>query len=112
MIESRNSSRYRTIAKARIPKLFEEEVWLRDISITGCCVEATMFVDAQQNQSYAIEIMPESASDIESFEITAEVRWSRASGDSSEVGFLVTASPKGKQFQRYVDYLSWRESAV
>jgi hypothetical protein len=112
MIESRKSKRYRTIAKARIPELFGEEVWLKDISVTGCCVEATMFVDVQQNKPYAIEIAPESASGVENFEITAEIRWSRASGDSYEVGFLVTASPKGKQFQRYVDYLSWRESAV
>ena len=112
MIESRKSKRYRTIAKARIPELFGEEVWLKDISVTGCCVEATMFVDVQQNKSYTIEIAPESASGVEHFGITAVARWSRASGDSYEVVFLITASPKGKQFQRYVDYLSWRESAV
>jgi hypothetical protein len=39
-----------------------------------------------------------------------EARWVRGGDYSCEVGFSITASPKGKAFQRYVDYLSWRSS--
>ncbi|MDR1617669.1 MAG: PilZ domain-containing protein, partial [Treponema sp.] len=60
---------------------------------------------------YRLEIFPEGASNIGSFEISVESKWVRAGSYSSEVGFSIVASPKGKLFQRYVDYLDWRHSA-
>jgi hypothetical protein len=68
-------------------------------------------MDIKPNVSYKLEIIPEAAAEIGSFEITAESRWLRIGGYSCEVGFRITASPKGKLFQRYVDYLSWRNTA-
>jgi hypothetical protein len=35
----------------------------------------------------------------------------RAQGYSCDVGFQILESPKGKEFQRFVDYLAWRSSA-
>jgi hypothetical protein len=67
-----------------------------------------MYVDIKPNVTYKIEIIPESDSHIGRFELSAESRWVRDGGYSFEAGFQVTASPKGRQFQRYVDYLSWR----
>ncbi|MDR2068414.1 MAG: PilZ domain-containing protein [Spirochaetaceae bacterium] len=108
MMEKRKQIRYTAHAQARIPEVFDGKVLLKDISVTGCGIESTMFMDIKLNHRYKMDIIPEEASKIGPFEILAEVLWIRAGGYSFEAGFAITASPKGKQFQRYVDYLSWR----
>jgi hypothetical protein len=110
MLENRKNPRYRTLARARIPGILEGENLLKDLSITGCCVECTTIADVQPNTPYQLAIEPESAADIGSFDIAVETKWIRAGDYSSEVGFNIVASPKGRHFQRYVDYLSYRSS--
>jgi hypothetical protein len=111
MFNERKSVRYPAHARARIPAAFTGDAFLRDISITGCCIECTINIDIKANASYKIEIFPEASSEIGNFEVTAESRWVRIGGYSCEVGFRIIASPKGRLFQRYVDYLSWRSDA-
>ncbi|GHT56299.1 hypothetical protein FACS1894109_04810 [Spirochaetia bacterium] len=106
--ENRKNIRYRTLAKVRIHGILGEESLLKDLSVTGCCVECTSLADIGPNNQYKLEIIPEKAAKIGQFELEVEVKWVRSGADSSEVGFSITASPKGKLFQRYVDYLSWR----
>jgi hypothetical protein len=108
MFNERKSVRYEAHARARIPAVFTGEVFLKDISITGCCIECTIDVDIKANAVYKIEIFPEASAEIGQFEVTAESRWVRTGGYSCEAGFRIIASPKGRLFQRYVDYLSWR----
>ncbi|MDR0376300.1 MAG: PilZ domain-containing protein [Spirochaetaceae bacterium] len=111
MFNKRKSNRYLTHARVRIPAACIEEAFLRDISITGCRIESTINIDVKANESYKIEIFPEASAEIGRFEIIAESRWIRPGGYSYEAGFRIAASPKGKLFQRYVDYLSWRNGA-
>jgi hypothetical protein len=111
MFNERKSVRYPAQARARIPAAFIGEAFLRDISITGCCIECTINIDIKINASYKIEILPEASAEIGCFEVTAESRWIRTGGYSCEVGFRILASPKGRLFQRYVDYLGWRSDA-
>ncbi|GHU71733.1 hypothetical protein FACS189450_08260 [Spirochaetia bacterium] len=106
--ESRKNIRYRTLAKVRIHGILGEESLLKDLSVTGCCVECTSLADIRPNNQYKLEIIPEKAANIGQFELEVEVKWVHPGADSGEVGFAITASPKGKLFQRYVDYLSWR----
>jgi hypothetical protein len=108
MFNERKSVRYSAHARARIPTAFRGEAFLRDISITGCCIECTVMIDIKANAVYKIEIFPEVSAEIGLFEVTAESRWVRTGGYSCEVGFRIIASPRGRLFQRYVDYLSWR----
>jgi hypothetical protein len=108
--ENRKNPRYRTLAQARIPGVLEGESLLKDLSITGCCVECTVFVDVKPNDRYQLEIKPESVANIGSFQLVVEVKWVRSGDYSSEVGFSIVASPRGKLFQRYVDYLAYRSS--
>ncbi|MDR2631654.1 MAG: PilZ domain-containing protein [Spirochaetaceae bacterium] len=108
MMEKRKQIRYSTQARARVPEVFEGDVLLKDISVTGCGIESTMFMDINLNHRYKIEVLPEEASKIGPFELMAEVLWIRTGGYSFEAGLTIVESPKGKQFQRYVDYLSWR----
>jgi hypothetical protein len=69
-------------------------------------------VDVKPDAQYKIVILPDSASNIEEFELEVQCRWIRTAGYSCEIGFSVAASPKGKSFQRYVDYLVWRSVNV
>jgi hypothetical protein len=112
MAENRKTLRYQTLARARIEGAAEGETLLKDLSITGCCVECTMYVDVKPNVQYRINVMPESAANIGEFELLVESKWVRTGGYSCEIGFSILASPKGRLFQRYVDYLSWRSSAA
>jgi hypothetical protein len=110
MLENRKNMRYRTLAKARIADIFEGESLLKDLSITGCCVECTMYVDIKMNTRYKLTVLPESVTRIGEFELLVESKWIHAVGYSCDIGFNIIESPKGKLFQRYVDYLTWRSS--
>jgi hypothetical protein len=107
-MEKRSQIRYTTQSHARIAAVFDGEILLKDISVTGCGVESTTFIDLKPDCRYKMEIVPEKAANIGPFEIVVELQWTRKSGYSFEAGFSITESPKGKHFQRYVDYLSWR----
>ena len=110
MNEQRKFFRYKTLAKARLIEVSEGENLLKDISITGCLVECTSYAGIETNKQYNLEVKPESAAKIGTFELLVETKWMRAEAYSCEIGFAIVKSPKGKLFQRYVDYLSWRYS--
>jgi hypothetical protein len=98
------------MARVQIPGALEGECLLNNISITGCCVECNGVADVQPNARYQLKIKPEGVSHIGSFELEVECKWVRSDGYAAEMGFVITASPKGKKFQRYVDYLAYRHS--
>jgi len=110
MMEKRKNSRFNTIAKVTIKEFGKEEFQLKDLSITGCRIEYPLDVEILLDMRFSLKIIPEKEAKIHTFSITAEARWIRVSSNSCEAGFMITASPKGKQFQNYVDYLSWRFS--
>ncbi|MDR0556545.1 MAG: PilZ domain-containing protein [Treponema sp.] len=112
MFEQRKNIRYRTIARARLPGVSEEDALLKDFNITGCKIETTVHIELTRGAVYTIEVLPEAISKISKFEVHGEARWIKTNGDSYEAGFMITASPGKKEFQRYVDYLAWRSSAV
>jgi hypothetical protein len=111
MLENRKNHRYRTLARARISGILEGENLLKDLSVTGCCVECTAYADIKPDTKYLMEIIPEGAAKIGNFELEVETMWIRSGGYSGEIGFNIIASPRGKLFQRYVDYLTWRSSS-
>jgi hypothetical protein len=100
MPENRKTPRYRTLARARISGILEGENILKDLSITGCCVECTAKAEIQTDTQYQMEILPEGASGIGNFQLMVERKWTRTEGYATEIGFVITASPKGRQFQR------------
>jgi len=111
-IDKRKSPRYRTIAQVRIPGVLIGDSLLENISITGCCVECTAHTEIKPKMQYDLEVIPESASGIGSFTLPVECQWIRGGDYSSQIGFSITSSPKGRLFQRYVDYLSYRSTLV
>ena len=110
MIEMRKNARYQSLAGAKIEGVSEGDTLLKDISVTGCKVECTTYVEIKLNMQYKMEVIPESAAKIGGFDLLVESRWIHSAGYSSEIGFAIIESPKKKLFQRYVDYLSWRAS--
>ena len=107
-MEKRINQRFQSIAKAKINGADYGELLLKDISITGCCLESTMQIELGKGIRHRIEIIPEKAAGIGKFEIVAELKWTESGGYSTDFGFSILESPKGKLFQRYVDYLTWR----
>ncbi|MDR1307593.1 MAG: PilZ domain-containing protein [Treponema sp.] len=108
--DKRKNHRYPSIARVRIPDVFSGEAFLKDLSITGCRIECTMHVDVQEKAACRIVVYPEESAGIGSFDLSAECRWLRPESYSWDIGFDIKESPKGKDFQKYVDYLSWRQS--
>jgi hypothetical protein len=107
--DHRVHTRYRTLARVRIQGHTGEEYLLKDLSVTGCCVECTSLADILPDSPYILQINPEDSAKIGRFDLEVKTVWIRPAGYSGEVGFNIVASPKGRLFQRYVDYLSWRE---
>jgi len=93
-----------------MPKVPGGDGLLKNISITGCCVECAGKVDIQLTAQYHLVIKPEKESHIGAFDLTVDCKWVRDDGHGTELGFGIIASPKGKQFQFYVDYLAYRHS--
>jgi hypothetical protein len=108
--EKRKHSRFQSLAKVIIKEFGKEEFQLKDLSITGCRIEYPLDVEILLDMRFSLKLIPEKEAKIHSFSIIAEARWIRVSSTSCEAGFIITESPKGKQFQSYVDYLSWRYS--
>jgi hypothetical protein len=71
-----------------------------------------MYIDIKPNIEYKVEILPESQAQIGGFDLMVSSRWIKTSAYSCEIGFAVISSPKGKLFQRYVDYISWRSASL
>ena len=112
MLELRKSPRFTTLAHARIPGVMEGENPLKDISITGCCVECQAGVVIKPDAQYELEIVPEKTAMVKNFNLAVEQKWMRPGEKGTEIGFIIVASPTGKQFQHYIDYLSYRNSAL
>jgi len=110
MEDKRKNQRFKTLAQVHIPSILNGENLLKDLSITGCCVECSAYSEIKPDTRYKLEIIPEQKSNIHSFILEVESKWVRSTGYSGEIGFDVIAFPKGKQFQNYVDYLAYRSS--
>jgi len=108
MSDQRKNIRYQTLAKAKLELIPEGEILLRDISVLGCRVECTVHAGINMHEQYKLEVIPEKISEIGSFDILVKSKWTREGNYTCEIGFEIAEFPKGRSFQRYVDYLSWR----
>jgi hypothetical protein len=111
MYERRKDSRSHSIGRAYLDCIPEGDVFLKNLSITGCCLEcASNTENIKLNEVYPITIAPENESKISKFYIQAKCMWIHKSDSSCEIGFSIVFSPKGKDFQNYVDYLSYHSN--
>ena len=110
MLDKRKNIRYESTAKAIVEGISEEEAVLKDISVTGCRIKVDNYLEIKPHTQHKLKIIPEKVSNISSFQLNVEAKWVGTEVDSFLFGFGITKSPEGKQFERYVDYLSWRYS--
>ena len=110
MDNKRQHTRYYSTAQAVIEGNRKEEAELKDISVTGCRIKAENYLEIRPHSKHEIRIIPEQESEVEAFKLSVEAKWAGTEVDSHIFGFGIIKSPEGKQFERYVDYLSWRYS--
>ena len=106
--KNRENRRYSSIARVKSPRLFTEDAFLKDISVTGCCIECATQVDVKTDTEYTITVHPEKESKVHNFDLLVECKWTHFDSSSCSIGFAVKLSPKKGDFLKYVDYLSWR----
>ncbi len=109
--DKRKSPRFLSHARVRISGAFDGEAVLKDISITGCGIESTMHINVKPGDRFTMEVICEPASRVGKFNLQVEAVWVRTKDYFCEAGFSIVASPTGKQFQHYVDYLSFRANS-
>ena len=110
MQENRKNERFSTSAQVIISDITGTENRLKDINIIGCCVECSKNIDIKPGSQHFIDIMPEKASKIDMFQLSVECKWVRQINNLTLIGFFILASPKGGQFQNYVDYLAYNRN--
>ena len=111
MQERRKDLRSHSIGRAYIDCIPKGDVFLKNLSITGCCLECTSNAEKiKLNEVYSITVDPEHESKINKFYVRAKCRWIHKSDSSCEIGFQIAVSPSGKDFQNYVDYLSYHSN--
>ena len=108
--ENRKNRRFPSIAKVRLPVEYTGETLLKDISVTGCRVECTMHIDIHENSEYAITVCPEDNAGIGSFDLVVDCKWIHSGSYTCDIGFDIKKSPGKRDFERYVDYLTWRHN--
>jgi len=112
MSGNRDNPRYNTTGRARISGVMERGILLKNLSITGCCLKSKKNIEKiKTSEIYEIKVKPERASHTGKFRFQAECKWIRSTDASCEMGFNVTASPTGKFFQNYVDYLTYHSKS-
>jgi hypothetical protein len=79
---------------------------LKDVSINGLSIQSKQFLDIAPNSPYLVIVVPEKEADIEKFKLEIESRWIRMNGDSVDSGFSIAVPFKGKELERYLEYLS------
>ena len=111
--EQRKNPRYHSVCRAHIDNALKSDAVLKNISVTGCCLECSVDSDGfKQNQIYKINIEPEKAAHTEKFELEVECKWIHKKVDTCEVGLQIISFPTGKGFLSYVNYLAFNSTIV
>ncbi|MDR0382549.1 MAG: PilZ domain-containing protein [Spirochaetaceae bacterium] len=108
MFQRRINKRYQSLATATMADAFIGEAMLKDLSVSGCRIEHTVIINAEHDKHYTLHVKPEADAKIGEFDLAVKLCWVKHGNCASEAGFSVVESPKGKFFQRYVDYLAYR----
>jgi hypothetical protein len=101
--------RYDSLALIRVNG-FEGEALLKNISVTGFCMQSKTYANLTPGNKYIMRVFPEDSSGLDAIEAEVEVRWVRSEVSKFEVGLLVSkyTGAGGKNMEKYVDYLKTR----
>jgi hypothetical protein len=98
--------RYDSLALVRVNG-FEGEALLKNISVTGFCMQSKTYANLTPGNKYIIRLFPEDSAGLEAIESEVEVRWVRSEVSKFEVGLLVTKynGAGAKNMEKYIDHL-------
>jgi hypothetical protein len=96
--------RYDSFAAIRING-FEGEALLKNISLTGFCMQSKTYADLSPGETYFIQIIPESLTGLAKFDVEVEVRWVRSEVSKFDVGLLLTKTQSRLEMDKYIDFL-------
>jgi hypothetical protein len=101
--------RYASLAMVSING-FEGCAVLRNVSIGGFRMESKTFVNMDVGNSYAIQITPETESNIGKFELHVVVQWVQSFAEKFAVGFQISQGG-GRPLERYIEFLKNKRSS-
>ena len=104
-IPGRKERRYS--ASARV-QMNEAVLLLKDVSLSGGCIQSDEFLEIVPNGNYTILIIPEAESRVDTFEVDIVSRWVRMKRNGSETGFIVVVPPGNRVMEHYIKYLKTR----
>jgi hypothetical protein len=83
---------------------FEGHALLKNISITGFCLQSKTYASFTPGETYTMRIFPEKSTGLDVIESEVEARWVRSEVSRFEVGLLIAKS-SGRDIEKYLEYL-------
>jgi hypothetical protein len=102
--------RYDSFAAIRVNG-FEGEALLKNVSITGFCMESRTVANLKPGEKYFIQVIPESSTGLTQFDVEVEVRWARSEVSKFDVGLLLTQTQSQKELEKYINFLKLKTRA-
>jgi hypothetical protein len=87
---------------------FEGEGLLKNVSVSGCCLESVTYVAITPGKAYQTRIDPGADIDMEPFTLNLLVSWTRSSEMIFEAGFSLEANKKDPRLEHYREQLQAR----
>jgi Fe-S cluster assembly ATPase SufC len=103
----RREERYSTNAHAGMT---EDELLLKNISLSGGQIHGKEFIDVIPNGKYTLAIIPEKESNIDKFEIDIISKWVKIKRNGTESGFIIVLPPGSKMVEEYIEYLKTKQN--
>jgi hypothetical protein len=101
--------RYDSLAAVRVNG-FEGQALLKNISITGFCMQSKTFANLTPGKQYTMYISPEASTGLATIEVEVEVRWIRSEVSRFDVGLLIAKPLLNKTMDTYINYLKMNPS--
>jgi len=112
---SGRAPRFKTKGQVYISKVVNTEALLKNLSMSGLCIQSSDFMDILPKNRYSVDIVPEKGSNIDRFSLEIESRWVKTKMKSNESGFVIVVPPgtSGETLlERYLHFLASQPGAV
>jgi hypothetical protein len=87
---------------------FEGEGLLKNVGLSGCCLESVTYVAVEPNRVYQATIKPSADINMKPFNLGLVVKWTKSCETFFEAGFSVEGGKKNPFLDRYVKQLRVR----
>ena len=87
---------------------FEGEGMMKNLSVSGCCLESVTYAAITPNQTYQARISPGPEINLDPFTLRLTVSWTKSSETVFEAGFVLEKGKKDQRLEQYVKQLQTR----